>query len=459
MSLGLVLGCALLALAAAVILAWPALRRPAERERASFDLAVYRDQLAEIERDRQRGLIAPAEAAAAKLEVERRILRLADAVARPTTEAAPASRWLAVTVAIVLPLLAGGLYMRLGEPGLRDQPFAAREAPEPQPDIAGMVARLEARLASEPNDPSGWLMLGRSRTVMSQPDGAVIAYRRALELAPDEPEALGGLAESLIIGAGGIIGPEALSLLTRLDGLTPGEPRVTYYMGLAAAQQGDVAAATERWRRLLAEAPADAPWRPRIVDTIRSAASQLGIDVEPMLAATPGAAPAPGTSEAAAIAALPPAERQQRIRTMVDGLQARLEADGGDVAGWARLAQARGVLGERDAALAAWDKALALAPDDPMLLKGKAGALLGPEGATDGMPQVTDAAAALYEKAAALHADDAEALWFLGLHALQQGQPAVARERWDRLMAKLDPSRAETGELRSRIDRLLPPPG
>jgi cytochrome c-type biogenesis protein CcmH len=142
---------------------------------------------------------------------------------------------------------------------------------------------------------------------------------------------------------------------------------------------------------------------------------------------------------------------------MVDGLEARLHQEGGDAAGWARLAQARGVLGETEAALAAWDRALAQSPDDPALLKGKAGALIGPEGAEDGTPRIGEDAAALYERVVARHPDDAEALWFLGLRAVQQGRPALARQRWERLLARLDPGRAETAELRARMDRLLPP--
>ncbi|HMR29648.1 MAG TPA: c-type cytochrome biogenesis protein CcmI [Geminicoccaceae bacterium] len=454
MSVGLLLGCALLASMAALALAWPALRRPPERPRVGFDLAVYRDQLAEIERDRTRGLIGGAEAAAAKLEVERRILRAA--AASSTEEGAGGRRWPALAAALAVPLLVTGLYLGLGTPALEDQPLASRELPTPGPDVAAMVGRLEERLAREPQDPRGWLMLGRSRMVMGQPDAAIAAYRRALELAPDEPEAIGGLAESLIVGAGGTIAPEALALLTRLDDIVPGQPRIGYYLGLAAAQSGDVGAAVERWRLLLAAAPADAPWRAGMVEAIRGAAARLGIEVETMLAATPGVAPQPGAAGAAAIAALPPEQRQDRIREMVDGLQARLEADGGDVEGWSRLAQARGVLGEREAALSAWDRALALAPEDPALLKGKAGVLLGPEVA-EGAPEVGDAAAALYEKAAAIRPDDAEALWFLGLRDWQQGRPAEARQRWDRMLAQLDPGRAETIELRALIERFLAP--
>ena len=455
MTPGLLVGCILLALAAALGLAWPALRRPAERSRASFDLAVYRDQLAEITRDRDRGLIGQAEADAAKLEIERRILRLADA-GGGSRAARASGRWPVIAVALALPLAALALYARLGEPGLRDQPLASRELPADQPDVAAMVARLEERLAREPDDVAGWRMLGRSRQVMGRPDAAVEAYRRAVALTPDDVEALGGLVESLVGAADGSVGPEAAATLERLDALAPGDPRVGYYLGLAAAQRGDTAAAVERWRGILAAAPADAPWRANIVEHIRAVAAQLGIEVEPMLAATPGMPPQPGAAEAAAIAALPPEERQQRIREMVDGLQARLEAEGGDVEGWSRLAQARSVLGDRDAALAAWDKALALAPESPAVLKGKAEALLGPADA-EGIPQVGPDAAALYEQAAGLRPDDPESLWYLGLFALQQGRPDLARERWDRLLAQLDPARAETVELRARIQRFLAP--
>jgi cytochrome c-type biogenesis protein CcmH len=328
------------------------------------------------------------------------------------------------------------------------------------PEIAGMVARLEARLVEQPDDGEGWLMLGRSKSVLGEPFAAAEAYRKALKLLPDDPRALGGLAESLIVLAGGIVSPEAKGLLERLAARDPADPRGGYYLGLAAAQAGDMPTAIGRWRQVLAASPADAPWRPRVEDAIREAAAASGEDAERAIAdagSGPAAAAPPVGGEAAReIAALPPEQRQARIREMVDALEARLQADGGDLEGWLRLARARGVLGEREAALAAWDRAVALRPDDPEILKGKAAAMLGPPRQPEGLPEVPEAAASLFARAAELRPNDPEPLWYLGVRALQAGHPAEARARWQQLLAMLDPAHPEYAQIKEMTERLLP---
>lgn len=458
-ALALLLAAAALALVVAVALAWPGLRPRRRPARDRFDLAVYRDQLAEVERDRQRGLIGEAEAEAARLEIERRILRLTRPQGGEPAEASAGGRAVAIVAALVVPLASGALYLSLGRPGMQDQPLVARGPAQPavSPEIAGMVARLEARLADQPDDAEGWLMLGRSKGVLGEPFAAAEAYRHALRLKPDDARAIGGLAESLVVLAGGIVTPEAKGLLERLAELDPADPRGGYYLGLAAAQAGDSKGAIERWQKLLAASPADAPWRPRVEESIREAAQEGGVDADQAIAAAgSGAAPPIGGDAAREIASLPPEQREVRIRTMVDGLEARLKADGGDVEGWLRLARARGVLGEPEAALAAWDRAAALRPDDPDILKGKATAMLGPAREPEGLPEVPEAAAALFAKAAELRPDDPEPLWYLGIRAFQAGHPDEARQRWEKLLAMLDPAHPEYAQIKELTQRLVP---
>ena len=367
-----------------------------------------------------------------------------------------------VATAVAVPLAAGALYLRLGSPDVPDQPFASRPAPETPPvDIASMLARLEERLAQDPDDVEGWLMLGRSKAALGDAAAAVNAYRRAMTLAPESVEALGGLAEALVMTGNGIVNPEAEELLRRLEATAPGDPRAAFYLAMADQQAGRPKEAIERWQKILAQSPADAAWRPQVEALVRDNAAAAGLDADALIAAAPGipaqAPPPAGMSEEAArIAALPPEEQQQRIREMVDGLQARLEADGGDAEGWSRLARARATLGEPAAALAAWDRALALKPDDPVLLKGKAAALLGRRMAR-ASPRSGRRRPPSTRRPRACGPTMPKSLWYLGLFALQQGQPDLARQRWDRLLAQLDPGRAETVELRARIQRFLAP--
>lgn len=456
---------AMTAVAVAAVL-WPLFRRRPAPARSSFELGVYRDQLAEIERDLARGLVAPEEAGAARLEIERRILRSAAAAAADPAEAATDQRSGPVlAAALLVPLLTLGLYAALGAPELPDRPLAARQDRETdapgQPDVAAMVAQLEARLAGAPDDLEGWLMLGRSRAVLGQAPGAVEAYRRAKALAPADPRAMAALGESLVDAAGGVVTPEARGLFAQLETQAPEDPRSGFYLGWAEAQAGDYRAALERWRVLLAAAPADAPWRERVVEAVRAAAGELQLDAEAVLAQVPAppaasaaSPPAPSEEEVAQAGAMAPEERQAFIRGMVDKLQARLDADGSDVEGWLRLAQSRLVLNEPERARAAFERGLALHPDDPSLLKGFAASLLGPARADTGLPEIGDRAAELYGKVASVTPDDPEPWWYLGVRALQEGRRDEARSSWGKVLTRLDPKRPEYAAIKQRLDQL-----
>ncbi|MEZ5862660.1 MAG: c-type cytochrome biogenesis protein CcmI [Geminicoccaceae bacterium] len=446
---------------AVLALVLPLLRRRTADAAADSAVAILKDQLAELARDVERGLIQPEEARAARVEIERRLLRAADRATPHAFEAGRLGRALVLVALVAVPLGASALYLRLGSPSLPDLPFAARaderQGPAVPAEIETMVAGLEARLATDGDDLQGWLMLGRSRLVLGRPEPAIEAYRRALELAPaqspEEAEAVAGLADALMAHSQGVVTPEVQALMQRLAPLLPGDPRPPYYLGLAAAQAGDFNAALDQWRVMLEEAPADAPWRAQVEPSIRRAATELGLDPEPILAL----ARQPTAEEAAAaeMAALPPEERRARIRAMVDGLQSRLESAGGSAEEWQRLGQARLVLGERDAAIAAYREALAQAPDEPLALKGLATALVDEPAAADGLPVVTgDEALALFAQAARLAPDDPELNWYLGIRALADGDAASARAHWETVLAALDPTSPDWATVRARLDQL-----
>lgn len=456
---------------AMLALAWPLCRRRAADGGARSDVAIFKDQLGELERDEARGLIAPAEARAARLEVERRLLKAANKDADVTFEATALGRVLVVLALIALPLGSAALYWQLGAPDKPDLPIAAREAeesPAMPEQIRAMVAGLESRLAEDADDLEGWLMLGRSKLTLNDADAAVAAYRRALDLAtrrassgasreapsgaPRESEAVAGLAEALLARATGVVTPEVRQLMFRLAELEPFDPRPLYYQGLADAQAGDYNAALDKWRLLLESTPADAPWREQVAPSIAQAARQLGLDPEPILALA--APPSPQEQRAAELAALSPEERTAQIQAMVQSLAERLAAEGGPPEAWQRLARSYLVMGDREKAAQALRQALAAHPDDPTLNKDLATALLLPPSEENGLPEVPDAALPHLEKALAETPEDPELHWYLGIRALADGKETETREHWQKVLATLDPATPEHALVQSRLDKL-----
>jgi cytochrome c-type biogenesis protein CcmH len=458
---------ALLTAVAVLAVLWPVFRRQRPVERDRYEVEVYRDQLAEVDRDLERGLVSSDEARAARLEIERRLLRVASSMeAKVPAEPGPGRRGIVLAVALLVPTLAATFYAVLGSPDLPDRPLAMRqdlkqENPE-RPDVQQMVARLEARLARSPDDLQGWLMLGRSRAVLGDTSGSVEAFRRAQGLAADDPGAVGGLAEALTAAAGGTVTPEARTLFVKLTEVEPRDPRAGFYLGWAEFQAGEHRAALDRWLKLLGESPADAPWRPQVAEAIQAAAKELKLDPATVLAqvptppatATSPAVPQPSAEDVAGAAAMAPDDRMAMIRGMVEKLQARMDADGTDVQGWLRLAQSRSVLGETDRARATFQKALSLHPDEPTLLKGYAEALVGPVRTDTGLPEVGDQANELLTKAAGLQPEDPEVWWYLGIRALQDGRKDQARSAWQKVLAGLDPAQPEYQDIKNRIDSL-----
>lgn len=366
---------ALSALAIALLL-WPLLRRPAEiTPRQAYDLNVYRDQLAEIAREADEGRLGAEQAAAARAEIEHRLLATAEAGAETEAETgtdAPggaaepraidrAVTWsLAVVLCFAIPLAAIGLYLALGNPGLPSMPFAERPALETPaqraggPDMEALTAGLEARLAEDPDNRDGWLLLGRSYAQLEQFDAAAEAYRRAIVLGFDDAEVQSALGEMLTVQSGGTIGPEARNAFAAALTQDPRNPRARYYAGLALAQDGRSQEAIDLWLGLLRQSTAEAPWRPVVVQQIQEAAASLGIATPELPAAPDLAAPdlvapdpvGPDAADVEAAGQMSTEDRAAFIRSMVARLAERLEAEPGDFQGWLRLARAYGVLGE-----------------------------------------------------------------------------------------------------------------
>ena len=348
--------------------------RAAPANRADYDIEVYLDQLRELERDVSREIIDESQAAAAKLEIERRLLAASRAADRATRETSAVRRGgLAVLLAITITVAVLALYVNLGSPNLPNQPFAQRApAPSESPQVAQARSRLtaiEERLAAEPENHNIWRDLGSLRLALGDEAGAVEAFAQAMTLSNGRPDIASAYGEALTYAADGMVTPEAQRAFEKVLSENAGEPRARFFMALANYQAGRREAALEQWATLANDGPPGAPWMPAVIDRIRRTANEVGVDVAKYLPAQPGSSPPNPTNEDVAAAAnLSPEQQQDMIRSMVERLASRLESEPEDVEGWRRLAQSYTVLDEPTRAAEAYTKALALEPNHPETL-------------------------------------------------------------------------------------------
>ncbi len=288
MMLPLLLGA--MALIAVAILGWPLVRRGrGAPPRADFERAVFADQLAEIERDRERGLIGADEAAAARTEIERRALAALGAAtgATPAPGRSRAGRALAVALVVALPGLAGLAYFAVGRPGLPDQPFAERAPPtqlseaQKRAGMEAMTRMLRQQLDKEPNSPQGWALLARVYRRLGHDAEADQAFRKAMAVA-DDPKLAAAIAisygEALVASADGVVTAPAKAAFDEALKADPTNPGAQFYRGLWLLQSGDAKTALAIWVKLERDAPKDAPYLAMLRGRIAQVAKDFKLD-------------------------------------------------------------------------------------------------------------------------------------------------------------------------------------
>ncbi len=382
MTLWLIL--ALMTAGALAAVVWPLLR-VRQPTPGGGDLAVYRDQLEEIERDRVDGRIGHDEAEAARVEVSRRLLAAAsaDAAGAPESGAGNRRRIVALVVAVVaVPLLAGPLYALLGAPGVPGQPSAGRAASTAAGySIDELLARIESHLEQHPDDGRGWEVIAPVYTKLERFDDAAKARRNAIDILGSTPDREVDLGEALTAASNGVVTEEAKSAFDRAIAVEANHFKALFYLGLAAQQDGKAAEAARIWRGLIAKAPASAPWLGVVRQSLAQVESSQGGALSANAQPNPGAAaaqdgalgatevPGPRAEDVAAAGQMTADQRQQMILTMVDRLATRLHQDGGDVDGWLRLLRAYMVMGDRDKAKAAIGEARGALAREPEKLR------------------------------------------------------------------------------------------
>jgi cytochrome c-type biogenesis protein CcmH len=332
-----------------------------DESRSAFNATVYRDQLGEVESDRERGLIGKGDAEAARVEIARRLLA-SDAEGNSASDASTRSslRAVALGLAVALPLAVLSLYLVYGSPRLPDQPLVARlQDPTSDKNLAVLVARVEARLRQHPEEGEGWEVIAPVYMGWRRYSDAAEAYRQSIRLLGESPKRLASYGQALVLANNGVVTEDARKALERAITLDPEliEPRLVLI--IAKEQDGKLAEAVEEWRKLLASAPADAPWRKLVEQRLAEDEAKLagkGSPAKPE-AAEAAAPKGPSPEDVVAAESMIPGDRQAMIETMVQRLADRLTQNGDDLAGWLKLVRAYTVLDRKDDALKALGKA------------------------------------------------------------------------------------------------------
>jgi cytochrome c-type biogenesis protein CcmH len=265
-------------------------------------------------------------------------------------------------------------------------------APKPAPaavaeEDAGALSieTLEKRTQAQPGDVSGWQMLGAAYFNAARYDDAARAYDKASGLAPDKSAIWSALGEARVMASqSDPMPPPAAAAFARAIALDANDPRARYFLAVKRDLTGDHEGAVADWLALLADSPADAPWRTDLVRTIEQVGKIHKIDVAARLAAAGAKSPAPvmpavargipgpTAQDLAAASAIAPSEQRQMAEGMVARLEARLKGQPKDADGWLMLMRSRVTLGQSDKASQALKDALAANPDKAGMLRDQA---------------------------------------------------------------------------------------
>ncbi|GGL57707.1 c-type cytochrome biogenesis protein CcmI [Wenxinia marina] len=381
----------LLAFAVSGFAVWPLLRRPAGPAEES-DVALYREQLAEVDRDLARGTIGTEEAERARTEIARRLLAADRAGPAPLAEAPRgATRALAVAALVVVGGGSLALYATLGRPDLPDWPLqdrlaraeelratripqeeaeaivAARAAEAPDPaeefpeDYMAMVEQLREIVPTRPDDLGGWELLARHEALTGRFPQAARAQAHVLELKGDAATAEdhARLADLLVAAAGGFVSAEAEAQARIALETDPTNSSARYTLGLLYVQTDRPDLAFRLWRPV-AEGGAPNAVQTRLARSqIESVAAAAGIDYR---LETPRG---PSAADMAAAEEMDPEARAAMVEGMVQQLSDRLASEGGPASDWARLIASLAVLGDMERAQAILAEAREVFADSP----------------------------------------------------------------------------------------------
>ncbi|MFQ1701869.1 c-type cytochrome biogenesis protein CcmI [Loktanella agnita] len=326
--------------------------------------AVLLDQLKEVKRDLERNIISEVEAQAAEQEIKRRILMQARKAGSGNKTLNTGGRVGVILSAVFVPLFAVGYYMTMGSPEIEGLAFADRVSERQEAaQVADLSSQLYDRLVSDPDGgPSeGWMLLGQTYSRMGRFEDAAEAFKVVSERPEADSAVFSMLAEALIYAQQGVVTPPAEAAIDRAISMNPDNPASIYYKALALSQKGESLRGYELLIARLDAADGFYPWMESLVAEANRIGAEIGkpplslADFAPMVNQ-----PGPTAEDVANAQEMSDDDRQAFILSMVARLANRLEQEPGNLDGWMRLGNAYSVLGQTEAAIAAYERAEAL---------------------------------------------------------------------------------------------------
>jgi cytochrome c-type biogenesis protein CcmH len=243
-----------MALVAILFVAIPLFRNRVSTSTIAHDAAnvsIYHDQLAELEADRASGALAADQYEQTKHELERRLLQ--DVSTAAATPARKSARWPGIVALIAIPVLAAGIYWKLGNPAAIDIPTDPALAQLKQVEI--MLPKLEKHLEDQPDDATGWQMLGKAYMALERYPEAVRAFDKLALLKPQDAQVLADYADALAMAQGQSLEGKPAQLLIAALRLDPHNAKALYLSGFASLAQGKPEEAAKHWNTLLTLLP------------------------------------------------------------------------------------------------------------------------------------------------------------------------------------------------------------
>ncbi len=231
-----------------------------------LNLAVFRQQLQELEADLAAGNLDQTQYKAARRDLERELLYDVDGkgASSPPATTDRGGRVTALVLAVAVPASAIGLYLYIGDnsiiPRLEAAAAGQPTAPAGHPSTPGgevppldvLVQRLAEKMEQNPENLEGWLMLGRTYFAVNEPGKALAALEKAYGLAPQNPEVISSYAQAVASNAGGKLAGRPAELIRAALEIDPDNATARWLDGLVSYQEGEFDAAITRWESILA---------------------------------------------------------------------------------------------------------------------------------------------------------------------------------------------------------------